>query len=143
MQPTVAERLRGFPRLIVVAHEDVRAAQEDLAFRRDLELRAGSDHTHGTKLDAIGHTGGQPAILGLPVDLAHVDTQRAVPLYELGRDWRSAGAGVADAVHTDGTLDVVKDQEVGDRVHERQDSRWLARLEPTLGDLEADAKRPG
>ena len=42
MQPAVAQRLGGFVRLVVVAHEDVRAAQQDLALRRDLEFGAGA-----------------------------------------------------------------------------------------------------
>src|SRR5262249_61872175 len=99
----------GFLRRMLVPKDAVGATQQDLAVRRDLELGAGGSHTHSTELDAIGHAGGQAAILGLAIDLAHVDAQRAVPLYELGGDWGRTGAGEAGTVHADGALDIVED----------------------------------
>ena len=97
----------------------------------------------GAELDAVGHAGREAAILGLAVDLAHVDAQRAVPLDQVGRDRRGAGAGIAHAVHADGALDVVEHQEVGDAVAAAPRSgEGVAARELGLGHLEADAERP-
>src|SRR5262249_12440908 len=119
VQPAIAKCLSGLLRLIVVTHEDVRATQQDLAVRRDLELGTRGSHTHSPELEANGHAGGQTAILGLAIDLAHVDAQRAVPLYELGGDWGRTGAGEAGTVHADGALDIVEDEKISDGEHER------------------------
>ena len=70
---------------------------------------------HRAELDPVGrHGGGEPAVLGLAVDLAHVDAERQVPADQLGGDGRRAGGGAARAVQAQRALDVVEHEEVGD-----------------------------
>ena len=85
---------------------------------------------------------GEAAILGLAVDLAHVDTQRAVPFDEVGRDRRRAGAGEAHPVHADGALDVVEHQVVGDAMRRFRAAEGRSPASSVFRDLEPDADRP-
>ena len=96
----------------------MRTFQQDLAVGRDLRLGVRRGDADGAELDAVGHAGRQAAILGLAVDFAHVDAQRAIPLDQVGRDRGGAGASELHTVHADGALDVVEHQEVGDPVQQ-------------------------
>ena len=106
----------------------------------DLGARRGD--ADGAELDAVGHAGRQAAVLGLAVDLAHVDAERAVPLDEVGRDRRGTGAGELHAMQADGALDVVEHQPVGDGVAELQEWPGPAPVELGIGHLEPQPDRP-
>src|SRR5262245_6656720 len=101
VEPPVHDRLGGLGRVVVVAHEHVGALQQDLALGRDADLGARAGHAHGPELDAVGRHGGrEAAVLGLAVDLAHVDAERHVPLDQVGRDRRGAGGGASRTVES-------------------------------------------
>ena len=88
------------------------------------------------------HGGGEAAVLGLAVDLAHVDAERHVPLDEVGRDRRSAGGGAPGAMQPHRALDVVEHEEVGDPKEQTKAQAGPPAGEALLGDPRADRERP-
>ena len=88
------------------------------------------------------HGGGEAAVLGLAVDLAHVDTERHVPLDQVRRDRRGAGGGAPGAVQPHRALDVVEHEEVGDPKQQAEAQGGPPARDAVLGDSRADRKRP-
>ena len=127
-----------------VAHEDVRALRAGSRPRaRCATSVSGAATPTVPSLMRSRHAGRQAAILGLAVDLAHVDAEREVPFDQVGRDRRRAGAGAADAVHADRALDVVEHQEVGDAVARASAAARAVRpVELGLGDLAGRCRSP-
>src|SRR4051794_20482763 len=84
----------GLLRLIEVTHEQEIALDQDFALRGNRNLAPGRGLADRTELDAIGrHHGGHSAILGLAVDLAHVEAEREIPADQIRRDRRRTGEG--------------------------------------------------
>src|SRR5207249_5734766 len=109
VEPALDHGLRGLRGVLVVAEEDVGPLQQDLSVGGDADLRAGAGEAHGAELDVVDrHGGGEAAVLGLTVHLAHVDAEGHVPLDELGRDRRRTGGGAAGAMQPHRALDVVE-----------------------------------
>src|SRR5436309_6943004 len=143
VKPAIDHRLGGLHGIVVIPEEHVGTLQQDLALGRDADLRAGTGDTHRAELDVIGrHGGGEAAVLGLAVDLAHVDTERHVPLDQVRRDRRGAGGGAPGAVQPHRALDVVEHEEVGDPKQQAEAQGGPPARDAVLGDSRADRKRP-
>ena len=121
----------------------MRAAQEDLALGRERDVRVRPCDPDRAELDAVGrHGGGEARVLGLAVDLAHVDAERHEPPDQLGRDRRGAGGGGTRAVQAERALDVVEHEDVGEPKEQPAARPRAAALDPSLRHPHADADRP-
>ena len=119
------------------------ALQQDLSLGGDADFGAGPGDAHGAELDTVDrHRRGESAVLGLAIDLAHVDAERHVPLDEIGRDRRGAGRGAAGAVEAHRALDVVEHEEIGDPEQQAKTDAGPPAGDAALGHACADRERP-
>src|SRR5712671_3080519 len=134
--------IRRFLRLVEIAHEQEIALDEDFAFRRNRHLAPRCGLADRAELDAFRrHHGGDAAVLGLAVDLAHVEAEREIPADQIRRDRRRTGESEAAAVEPEHAADVAEDQPVGDLVGGAQRQRRRLALEPVFGHAMADRQR--
>src|ERR1700716_3709531 len=143
VQPSLRiDGLRRLFRLVEIAHEQEIALDEDFAFRRNRHLAPRCGLADRAELDAFRrHHGGDAAVLGLAVDLAHVEAEREIPADEMRRDPRRTGESEAAAVEPEHAADVAEDQPVGDLVGGAQRQRRRLALEPLFGHAMADRQR--
>ena len=98
VEPAVLDRPEGLLRVLVVALEDVAAADEDLAVIGDLHLAARDRPPDGAELVVLDGRGrGHGGRLGHPVALEHRRAARVEELEDLVGDGRRAGRGLAHA----------------------------------------------
>ena len=79
------------------------------------------------------HQGGDAAIFGLAIDLAHVDAEREIPADQIRRDRRRPGKGDPAAIQPEHAPDVAEHQPVRDPVGEPQGQRRRLAVEPAIG----------
>ena len=146
VQPAVGvDRLGRLLGLVQVAHEDVLAADQQLAGRRvELHLVVRARRADHPRLDPRRRrVGRRTAALGHSPDLDHRHAEGEVPADEVGRDRRRTGDEEARPVDADQLPDVVERE--APRQRELPLQRRADRLagEDAIGDPAADADRPG
>ena len=113
VQPAVDDRAEARVVVLVVAAEDVRALDQDLAVLGDADLAARqrvADRAQPVVVDGLrrGHRGG----LGHPVALHHRHAAGVEELEDLLRDRRGAGVGLLELA-AEGAADVLEQRLVG------------------------------
>src|SRR5262245_23147336 len=99
--PAIFERLRRGLRILVIAQKDAWATKQHLALRADFDLDLWHRRTYGigahpaVRLHADKHTR-----LGHPVQLLHIDAQRAIEGKNLRPDRLTSGIRQANASQT-------------------------------------------
>ena len=116
VQPAVGERLARRLVLLVVAVEDALRAHQDLAAVADPHLDAGerpADRVQPHLVRVLHRVEG--AALGLAVELAQLDAERAVEDEGVLADRLAAGEGIAHARQAELVLDRAADEQFAER----------------------------
>ena len=119
VQPAVLQRLARGRLVLEVAAEHAAGADHDLAGVADLHLHARQRPAHGVELDLVGRLHGVVgAALGLAVELAQLEAERAVEDEGVLADGLAAGEGMAQARQPELVLDRGHHQELAERAQQ-------------------------